>query len=161
MRLIDNHWQVVSSEKGVEVTSARYHQWRPTKRRSIISRQSKSEIARPFPRATRAAIIGIKAGVNKFRIASNPISLSFAAFAESKAPEERDRSCTSSFVELVQNNSMLKRGKEYELFQRVIRHNESFVVRLEEKGQLPPTTYLSFLVVLFFLFRCKGARNVS
>lgn len=111
MRLIDNHWQVVSSEKGVEVTSARYHQWRPTKRRSIISRQSKSEIARPFPRATRAAIIGIKAGVNKFRIASNPISLSFAAFAESKAPEERDRSCTSPFVELVQDNSMLKRQR--------------------------------------------------
>lgn len=88
MRLIDNHRQVVSSEKGAEVTSARYHQCRPTKRRSIIFRQSKSEIARPFPRATRAAIIGIKAGVNKFRITSNPISLSFTMFVESKAPKE-------------------------------------------------------------------------
>lgn len=135
----------------MEVTSARYHQWRPTKRRSIISRQSKCEIARPFPRATRAAIIGIKTGVNKFRIASNPISLSFAAFAESKAPEGRHRSSTSPFVELVQDDCTLKRDKEYELFQRVIRHTESSVLRLEEKGaKLPPTTYLSFFV-LFFL----------
>lgn len=121
MRLIDNHRQVVPLEKGAEVTSARYHQRPARKRRSIISRQSKSEIARPFPRATRAAIIGIMADVNKFRTASNPISLSFAAFAESKAPEERDRPCSPLLFKLVVDNSADRKEKQSTILRSTIR----------------------------------------
>lgn len=115
MRLIDNHRQVVSSRKGCggyicEVSSERT----VSKRRSIISRQSKSEIARPFPRATRAAIIGIKPGVNKFRIASNPIYLSISLLDESRS------NFSSSLVESRRND-------------RKIVHNPFFVLESDSK----------------------------
>lgn len=49
MRLIDNHRQVVSSEKGAVDTSARYHQRRVQKADPSSGRQSKFKIGRPAP----------------------------------------------------------------------------------------------------------------
>lgn len=49
MRLIDNHRQVVSSEKGAVDTSARYHQRRVQKADPSSGRQSKFKIGRPVP----------------------------------------------------------------------------------------------------------------
>jgi len=67
MRLIDNHRQVVSSEKGAVDTSARYHQRRVQKADPSSGRQSKFKIGQPqFPATARAITMEIKNNPNNF-----------------------------------------------------------------------------------------------
>lgn len=67
MRLIDNHRQVVSFEKGAVDTSARYHQRRVQKADPSSGRQSKFKIGRPqFPATARAITMEIKNNPNNF-----------------------------------------------------------------------------------------------
>lgn len=64
MRLIDNHRQVVSSEKGAVDTSARYHQRRVQKADPSSADNPNSKLAGQFPASAHAITMEIKSNPN-------------------------------------------------------------------------------------------------